>query len=67
MSAAKQMDMDMIHTLARVAAGVDHRPIAVDEALGARDLGRGPQQVAQQCGMLFAGFGERSDVLARHD
>ena len=55
----------MIHGLAPVFAGVDDHAIAFGEPLGARDVGRGPEQMAEQRAIVFLALGERNDVFAR--
>ena len=57
----------MIHGLAAVRAGVDHHAIALGEAFVAGNLGRGPQQMAEQRAIPLIAFGQRGDMFARRD
>ena len=65
-SAAEEVDVEMVDGLAAVAAGVEHHAVAIGEALFAGDLGRGPEEVAQQRLIALISIRERIDVLARH-
>ena len=64
-ASAEQVDVEMIHGLAAVLAGVDHHAVALGQALLAGDLGGGPQQVAEQRAVALIGIGQRGDVFAR--
>ena len=66
-SPAQQMQMQVIHRLAAVVAGVHDYAITGGEFFFARDLCYRPQQMAQQRGVFLARFRERNDVLARHN
>lgn len=59
--------MQVIHGLATVAAGADDGAISVVQALGSRDLGRCPEQVAEKCLVFGSGVGQRGDVFAGND
>ena len=59
--------MDVLHALPRVTAGVDYGSIAVRQPMTARDLGRNPMQMSDQCGVGFAGIRNRGDMLTRND
>jgi hypothetical protein len=66
-AAAQQVYVEMIHGLAAVRAGVDDHPIALGEALGAGNLGDGPEQVAEESAVTLFALGQRDDVLAGSD
>ena len=66
-ASAQQVNVEMIDGLAAVLAGVDHHPIALGEALGAGDLGRGPQQVSEQRAVTLHALGQRGDMFAGRD
>jgi len=66
-AAAEQVDVEMIHGLAAVLAGVDYHAVAVGEAFVAGDPRRGPQQVAEQRAVPFGAVGQRRNVFARRD
>lgn len=59
--------MEVVDGLSAVAAGVEDGAIAAGEASGAGDFGGGPEQVAEQGLVVFAGGGHGVDVLAGND
>jgi hypothetical protein len=59
------VDVEMIHGLAAVLAGVDHHAVAPKEAFVTGDLRRGPQQVAEQRAIPFNAVGQRLNVFTR--
>src|ERR1035437_3951940 len=52
-AAAEQVDVEMIHGMTTVLAGVDYHAVARGETLGAGDLRCGPQQVAEQRAIIL--------------
>ena len=67
-AAAKQVDVEMVHGLPAVFAGVDDGAIALGEALASGDLGGDPEQVAEEgARRIFLTICHGNDVLARGD
>ena len=66
-ASAEQVHVEMVDGLAAVFAGVKDDAVASGEVFLASDFGCGPEQVSEEGGMVRTGFGERDDVLARHD
>jgi hypothetical protein len=56
--------MDVIDCLAAVFSCIDHGAIPFRQALGARDFGRGPEQMPDQRSVFSPGIANRCDVLA---
>jgi hypothetical protein len=54
----------MIDGLTAVSSGADNDAISIGEALGARNFGRNPEQMAQQRLIVLLRRSERSDVFA---
>jgi len=65
-SASEQVQMEMIHGLAAILAGIHHHAVALDEAAVPGDLRGCPQQVTEQRTIIQIGIGQRVDVFARH-
>jgi hypothetical protein len=59
------MQVQMIHRLPAILAGVNHDAVALGESFGAGKIRSDAEQVPQQCRMLFARRSERPQVLAR--
>jgi hypothetical protein len=59
------MQVEMIHSLPAIRAGVDYNAITLAEALGARDLRRRRNKVTQQRLVSFIHFSERDDMFPR--
>jgi len=55
----------MIDSLSAFRARIDHHAIAFGQVLRASDFSRGPEQVAEQIGVVFYTFSERDEVFAR--
>jgi len=67
MTAAEQVQMQMLDGLAAVGAGIHYDAIAVAELLRLGDLSGHPMQVAEQRSVALIGLGHGGDVLARDD
>jgi hypothetical protein len=67
MTAAEEMDVQMVDCLAAVFAGVDDYAIAFAEALVASDRRCGVQEMAEQVAVLSGGVVEGSKVFAGND
>lgn len=67
MASAEQMEVEMIHGLAAVFAGVDDDAIAFAKALVAGDCGGCREEVAEQIAIRGAGIVERGKVFAGND
>ena len=61
------MDVEMVYRLAAVFACVDYHSIAFSEALFTCQICCNPQQVTEERGMFFAGFGQRNEMFAGRD
>ena len=57
-AAAEQMQMQMVHGLAAVLAGIHHDAIAFGEAIPAGNLRRHPEEVTEQRVLLRSDLGE---------
>jgi hypothetical protein len=66
-AAAEQVDVEMVDGLAAVMAGVENDAVAAGEFLFAGNLGGGPEQVAEQRGMVRTGISEGCEMFARND
>jgi hypothetical protein len=66
-ASAEQVEVEMIHGLAAILAGIDHHAVAVGEAFVAGDPRRGPQQVAEQRAVPFGAVSQRRNMFARRD
>lgn len=68
MSSAQQMDVEMIHGLATIAAGVDHQPVTIlgdAELFG--DFSSGEQKMSEH-GLVFRfGVGDRGNLFFGND
>jgi hypothetical protein len=67
MAAAKQMEMQVIHGLTTVFAGIDDDAVAFAEAFVARNRGRCVEEVTENVAVLSAGVVERGEVFAGND
>ena len=67
MSAAEQVQMQVIDGLASISAGIDDHAVAGGEILFTGDFGHGPQEMAEQGAVIGGCFCERNDVPARDD
>jgi len=66
-SAAQQMQMQMMHRLTAIIAGVDDDSVSTVQLVTAGDLCRGRHQMAYQCGVLGKRLGLRGDMLFGND
>jgi hypothetical protein len=66
-AATKNMNVQMIDSLASIAAAVDDRAKAVAETLFSRQVRGDRQEVAEQRSMLFRSVRERLQMGARND
>lgn len=67
MTAAEQVQMEMVYGLAAVLADIDDHAIAGIKFFLAGDFGRSPQEMAEQSAVFGGRLGEGGDVLARND
>lgn len=65
MSAAEQVQMEMVHRLPAIVARVHDDPITMVQLLFARDLGRRGHQMAHQRRVFGQRFRRRANVLLR--
>lgn len=66
MPTADEVEVDVVHRLAGILAGIDHGTIALRQSFAARDLGSSPVQMPEQFAVFFPCLRERRDVLARY-
>jgi hypothetical protein len=66
-TAAEEVDMEVIHGLSAVVAGVNDDAVALAQAFFAGYLGGDPDEVTEQSGVMSCCLGERGDVFARQD
>jgi hypothetical protein len=66
-AAAKQMEMQVIHGLAAVCAGIDNDAIAFAEAFVAGNLSSRLEKMAEEIAMLSTRVIERGNVFAGND
>jgi hypothetical protein len=59
------MHMQMVDCLAAVFGRVDHYPISFKKLIVAGQICAHPEQMSEQCGVFFAGFGKRSQMFTR--
>ncbi len=67
MTSAQDVDVEMIHGLAAVFAGVDDRAKALGQAFFRGDLTGEGEHMAQQRCVLLSGVGERLQMDTRND
>lgn len=66
-AAAQDMEVEVVHGLAAVGAGVDDDAVALVEAFVAGDSRRGREKMAQQWGVARLGMRGGLDVFAGDD
>jgi hypothetical protein len=65
MTSTKQVNMDVVDSLAAIVSGVDDGAVALCQSPAARKLRSHPVQMADQGAILFGCMRNRGDVFAR--
>ena len=67
LSAAKQVNVDVINGLAPIRSGVDYSSISLRESFGPSDFRSSPLKMTEKFPLLFLRMGDGCDMFTRND